>query len=280
MNYEIRELVPIVARLAEGWSSKQSTSITEEKAQQLMGAVIYCIREGEAAGQLSPARGNGVSAWEMYESGARRVEEKVKEALKLYNELMPDFSSFGNICLHDTVVRGLPEFFRWYDCRFDPQNTMLTLDYPVLLDVPEHTGIDKIYDFILCVRLEQTFLNGFPAEYVIKVLSEYDEQYKWMIDNLCEIVLMNVFCHILAESDPLTPDFDAEECRRLEKIVRETNPEDLRERLKHEVDGMVRNCYDNDRNLLEYLCKAADNLAARILKAQSAEKAEGVMVCE
>lgn len=267
MNYEIEELVPIVAKLAEGYSSKQSTSITEEKAQQLMGAVIYCIQEGEAAGQLSPVQGNGVSAWKMYESGVRRVEEKVKESLRLYNEMMLDFSSYGNACLYDAAVNGLPEFFKWYDCRFEPQNTILTLDYPVLLDVPEHTGIDKIYDFILCVRLEQKFLNRFPAEYVIKVLSKYDEQYKWMIDNLCEIVLMNVLCHILAGSDPLTPDFDAEECRRLEKIVRETNPEDLRERLKREVDGMVRNCYDNDRNLLEYLCKAADNLAVRIKRA-------------
>lgn len=41
MNYELEELVPIVARLAEGYTSKASTSITYDRAQQLMSAVLY-----------------------------------------------------------------------------------------------------------------------------------------------------------------------------------------------------------------------------------------------
>lgn len=37
MNYEIEELVPIVGKLAEKYTDNESTSITYEKAQQLMG---------------------------------------------------------------------------------------------------------------------------------------------------------------------------------------------------------------------------------------------------
>ena len=52
MNYELEELVPIVAKLAEGYTSKESTSITYDRAQQFMEAVLYSIHEGEKAGQL------------------------------------------------------------------------------------------------------------------------------------------------------------------------------------------------------------------------------------
>ena len=47
MNYKMEELVPIVAKLAEEYTAGESTSITYEKAQQLMEAVIYSIHEGE-----------------------------------------------------------------------------------------------------------------------------------------------------------------------------------------------------------------------------------------
>ena len=53
MKYEMEDLVPIVAKLAEGYTSKESTSITYERAQQLMEAVLYSIREAEKAGQFS-----------------------------------------------------------------------------------------------------------------------------------------------------------------------------------------------------------------------------------
>ena len=41
MNYEMEELVPIVGKLAEKYTSRESTSIPYEKAEQLMGAVLY-----------------------------------------------------------------------------------------------------------------------------------------------------------------------------------------------------------------------------------------------
>lgn len=53
MEYEIEELVPIVATLAEKYTSKESSSITYEKAQQLMEAVLYCIREAGQTEQYS-----------------------------------------------------------------------------------------------------------------------------------------------------------------------------------------------------------------------------------
>ena len=43
--YTMEELVPIVGRLAEKYCAGESSSVTYEKAEQLMGAVLYCIHE-------------------------------------------------------------------------------------------------------------------------------------------------------------------------------------------------------------------------------------------
>ena len=264
MKYEMEDLVPIVAKLAEGYTSKESTSITYERAQQLMEAVLYSIREAEKAGQFSLIQKDELSTERMYAIGVKCVEDKTKEALDLYNGIMTHFSSYGNQCLYDTVVKGLPEFFKWYDCRYDPQNTILTLDYPILMDISEQTGIDKIYDFLFCIQLEQIFLNKFPPEYVMEILSKYDKQYKLMIENLCEIVLMNVISHMLAGKEIFILDFEPEEYLKMQTLIQKENLSDLREKLKNAVKVLVREYYENDEKLMEYLYKTVDNIAVRM----------------
>lgn len=264
MKYEIEDLVPIVAKLAEGYTSKESSSISYDRAQQLMEAVLYSIREGEGEDQFSLAQKDELSPEKMYEIGAKRVEEKTKETLNLYNEMMAHFSSYENKCLDDTVVKGLPEFFKWYDCKYEPQNTILTLDYPVLIENPEHTGIDKICDYVLCIQLEQKFLNQFSSEYVIEILSKYNKHYRVMIENICEIVLMNVICHIVAGKKISILDFEPEEYLKLQALIQMETPSDLRDKLKNAINVLIREYYENDENLMEYLYKAVDNISVRM----------------
>ena len=255
-HYKMEELVPIVGKLAQRYTAGESTSVTYEKAEQLMGAVLYCIREAAyakrengsyetgsesgACGVNSDSGGNEgagekaadcddegcrmectepgghscekgqqkydilagqekLSAQQAYERGLACVEQKVRAALSLYNELMTAFDSYGNRCLYDTVVKGMPEFFKWYDMRFAPQDTILTLDYPVLKDLSGDAGVDRIFGFLECIRLEQRFLRRFPKEYVRKALKEYGGGHGDEAENLCGIVLEAAVKGLLGE---------------------------------------------------------------------------------
>ena len=40
MTYKMEELLPVVGKLAEKYTSFESTSVTYEKAEQLMGAAL------------------------------------------------------------------------------------------------------------------------------------------------------------------------------------------------------------------------------------------------
>ncbi len=201
MRYEMEDLVPVVGKLAEKYTAFESTSVTYEKAEQLMGAVLHCIHEAETGGmegeersggeerrQIPAASLEGLSPWEAYEQGLAWVKEKTRQALKLYNEILPDFDCYGSRCLHDTFVKELPEFFQRYDVRLEPQDTVVTLDYPVLLDLSGYTGIDKIYKFIVCIGQEQRALRSLPRKEVIRILTEHDRAYRNGVENIWEIV--------------------------------------------------------------------------------------------
>ena len=131
MHNEIEELLPVVAKLAERYTSKESSSVSYKTAEQLMGAVVYCINEvaGKSAEYMLQGRRAGAAS--SYEAGYRIVLEKTGRAKEIYHHIIEGFDDYGCKNYRETIVSGMPAFFTWYDPVFQPQDHILTLDYPV-----------------------------------------------------------------------------------------------------------------------------------------------------
>ena len=67
MDYTTEELVPIVGRLAQTWTGNDHTSISYERAQQLMEAVQYCLQVVSDFTGEDNLRVSGLSAEAAYE---------------------------------------------------------------------------------------------------------------------------------------------------------------------------------------------------------------------
>ena len=267
MDYEMEELVPIVGKLAEKYTSHESTSITYEKAEQLMGAVLYCIHELWESSGNAPSLNKKLSAQRAYEMGAAYVREKTGKALDLYNRILPEFCHYENKCLYDTFVKGIPEFFKWYDVQFEPQNTILTLGYPLLKDISEYTGIDKIFEFIKSIGLEQKFLKLFPAGYVINILSKDNRNWQESMDNICEIVFIHVIGHIILGKSLTVIELEEDDYSYMQKIFKQATLEDIKKQLTTALEIFIKNYYENDRELLNYLSGAISGIVVRLKNA-------------
>lgn len=267
MDYEMEELVPIVGKVAEKYTSHESTSITYEKAEQLMGAVLYCIHELWESSGNAPSLNKKLSAQRAYEMGAAYVRDKTGKALDLYNRILPEFCHYENKCLYDTFVKGIPEFFKWYDIQFEPQNTILTLDYPLLKDISEYTGIDKIFEFIKAIGLEQKFLKLFPAGYVINILSKDNRNWQESMDNICEIVFIHVIGHIILGKSLTVIELEEDDYSYMQKIFKQATLEDIKKQLTTALEIFIKNYYENDRELLNYLSGAISGIVVRLKNA-------------
>ena len=260
MNYTMEELVPIVGKLAEKYTAYESTSITYEKAEQLMEAVLYCIHELEQDGGNLAVSTDRISAQQAYETGLLCAESKVKKTLDLYNSIMTNFKHYGNKYLYRNFVLELPHFFQRYDTRFAPQNTILILDYPVLKDISEYTGIDKIYEYIRCIYLEQEFLGVFPSEYVTGVLSKYRDDMR----NLCESVLVDVIRHILLKRPLAESDWTKEDHMQIQAALMGTAVNEVKRELEKIIESFIQKYCTGDDELLEYLLGDIKNIAVQM----------------
>lgn len=279
MDYQMEELLPVVSALAQKYAGCESTSVTYEKAQSLMEAVLFCLNEYDNSFADSLVQRH-ISVREQYEKGAELLAEKVEDIRKTFNEISLQFDDFGVRCLYDTVQKGIPHFLRWYDIKFCPQNTILTLDYPLLADYGSLTGADAVYQYVRAIRTEQIFLGRFDRNYVRQVLERYNPEYRDMIENVCGIVLTNMIGHMMLRKPLNEMGFTDEEYLRLSEEFAGKSISDIESAVKELIGKLVSQFYgyDTDMDMLAYLCHEANNIAARIYTADQYGRLNRVFV--
>ena len=184
--YSMEDLIPVVGNLTEKFTAKESSSVTFERARQLMEAVIYCIAHLEVKDSISVST-EGLPAKDAYRLGYDAVMKKVSETQNKYCELMKFFDPYDNRNYRDTVVKALPGFFRYYDAKFAPTETIITMDYPVFGLDTSLEGIDMIRQYIDAIWEEQNYLMNFPRNGVISALRSFHPRYEREYINIKEI---------------------------------------------------------------------------------------------
>lgn len=244
-GYALEELFPIVADMAARYTSYESSSISYERAERLMEAVLYCINEYQQQSTTLPEI-QKLPAREAYLLGYEAVMEKVHRMKELYHGILEDFSSFKNVFLENVVLKEIPDFLRRYDAVYDPQNTWITFDYPILADISGLSGIDAVYEYVRCIALEQRFLRALEPDRAERLLCAHCPGYETIPENLCMILLQAVFEHSMEGQN-------ADEAR-----------DELDKRLRQTIREMIGQYYRGDGELESYLEMVVSDLAVRV----------------
>lgn len=281
-DFDMEELIPIVAELADMYTSKESTSIPYTAAQQLMGAVLYCLHENEDNLKIietSVLEPEGKSdAKLVYEQGYCLVLQKVKRTKLLYEDIIDNFNGYRNRSYIDTIVKGMPQFFLYYDARLNPQNHILTLDYPTIKSIDHICGIDAIYQYLSYVKLEQEFLRAFPENFISELLLHFHEDFEELFINLCSIVLRNTLGHMIIGNNIVNHGFDESEYCLISRFVIEAGRDKLEVKLLKLVAFLVKSVYHNNQMLLEYLKEDLKEFVPILLNAVEHERLHTVFV--
>ena len=262
MEYNMEELIPIFSKLAQDYTGFESTSISYERAQSLMEAVIYCLDEYHQVPSAIPETSH-ISTEEKYELGLCLVKEKAFKIRNIFNELCLSFQDFGVKCLCDTI-KSIPEFLKWYNAKFCPQENIITVDYPLLIDLSSLRGANKIYQYILFLQKEQQFLTMFHKNYVIHILEKYSADYENLMENICEIVLTNTIGHIAVQKPLGSLGFGDEDYLQCMQVFGDKTISEMENMISHFIEIVINQVDKGNKYLCEYLCQGTKNMAVRI----------------
>lgn len=266
MDYNEQELMEIVVTIAKEYTGYESTSVSYENAKRLMEGIIYSLNEYNVNSKSGLSDIN-ISLKEQYYAGQQLIIDKTVRANKIYNDISQYFDGYDVLCLSDTFQKGMPEFFKWYDARFFPQDTILTLDYPILLNLEKINGVDAIYKYLKAIEIEQNFLKKPGRNYVTDILKKANWDYKNMIENICEIVMLNLLGHVIIEKPIQELEFSQSDYDKIIKEFAEKDEKNSKEIIKVALNMVIKLVYDNDEKMLNYFENDMENMTVRIRNA-------------
>ena len=260
-DYQMEELIPIVAGLTQEYTSKQSTSVSYDRARQLMEAVIYCINLNEEGNQL--AKAEAMTAKEAYALGFEILLTKVKKAQHAYNEMIVNFEAYENENYYDTVTKAISVFFIYYDVKFAPQETIITMDYPTICPVNQLVGISAIEKYIDYISIEQAFLGALPKEFVIQTLTNYQASYRKQFYNICNIVLRHILKYMLI-GKKLGTVLTQEDYGKIKHIISLKNKTELKAIFSDFLEKLVCEKYNNNLRMFDYLKRDIEDFVVEV----------------
>lgn len=291
-EYEMEELFPILEKLSKKYTSNESSSITYETAQVLMGAILFCINEyyqteclaynskkkysgnvTETVEEKTSIKNYGkvIDVQKAYQMGYEAVIEKVKAAYQIYEEILDLWDDYGCRSCSDTILKGMPQFFLKYDPQFNPQNHILTLDYCVLGKLDGFEGINLIYEYLICIKKEWTFLRLFESEKIRNLLLNGMQDYKTLfLGNIVEEVLIVAIGCIIAEKSIELLELDRNDIIKIKDFFEEDNL------YLSKLFGLIKQVFnqceikkllndaENKEDMIEYFSSLCNDYAVRI----------------
>lgn len=263
MDYKPQELLTLVTKLSEKYTSKESSSVTYDTARMLMEAVVYCMEDGLGTNG-SQLIGKELPNCEIvYQQGYAAIVEKTYKAREVYERIIEKFDDYGCHNYKETIIDGIPQFFLHYDAKFAPQDHILTLDYPMLGMKFDKCGIHLILEYLKGIEQEQNFLGAFSSEEVSglleRIMPEYRETY---MGNICEPVLLNAIGCVIAGQPVNHLNIRANGYQEIKDYFRDDSREKMQQKINAIIALILRKLHKADST--GYFQRAADGYALRI----------------
>lgn len=263
MDYKPEELLALITKLSEKYTSKESSSVTYDTARMLMEAVVYCIEDGLGTNGSQLAGKDLPNCETVYQQGYAAIVEQTHKAREVYERIIAKFDDYGCQNYKETIIDGIPQFFLHYDAKFAPQDHILTLDYPTLRMKYDKCGIRLILEYLKGIEQEQDFLCAFSPEGVNGLLERIMPGYSaTYMGNICEPVLLNAIGCVIAEQPVNHLNLRADDYQEIKDYFCDDSREKMQQKISAIIGLILRKLHKADST--GYFQRAADGYALRI----------------
>lgn len=283
---EQKQLLEIMTWLTKKYTSNESSSVTYETANMLMEAILYCIDENDHNSSTDNSSTDNTihsivtsdsvtNLRETYDNGYQLILRKVKNTKDIYDKISANFHDYHCKNYHDTILEGFPAFFLRYDARFQPQNHLLTLDYPIAcpdsLDIhPNHTlcGIDLLSPYLRAIQIEADFLSAFPDTSIEALLERIMPDYRTLyFDNICNCVLLTAIGCLIAENNISLLKMSPIDCEKVYTAFCIDNLQTAKLKVHTLITTLFHHIFPDYPEMLNYFLHLSNSYAVRILNA-------------
>lgn len=130
---------------------------------------------------------------ELFQVGRKKIDRMLNIIRLVYIKVKETKLNIPNDTYQDTIIGGIQGFLKIYNPDFKAQDMKITADYPVYNNlIGKLVGVEFIKEYLNSIYLENLFCKKFSEEKIQYLLYGYSHDYKELIINIFEIVLLEV----------------------------------------------------------------------------------------
>lgn len=264
-NENMIELSILLQKIAIKYTMKESSSISIEKAQQLMFSIIYSINIflEEQNKNLSLVT-NKTDAEFLYNNGLKVIRKKVNKAKDIYDKIKQNIYEVDNFSYNETIYDGINNFFINYDICYASHETPGMIDYQLFIPVEKLTGIKYILSYIKKLYIENEFCRNYDLEKVDILLKSYSKDYSVLLINIFEFVLTNSIANVILEKDFKQLDITISDKNKLYLIFRNLSVFEIEKLCLSSLNIILKEFNIKNKETIDYLIKSVSIIAQNI----------------
>lgn len=188
------QLLQLLDEKVYRYNGIESSSIRKEIMEEISDSNLYTIgvylktfRKPDDA--LNFIKTNRIES--AYQEGKKCINKILNVIRIMYIKVKQNKLDIQNYTYNDTIIAGIQGFLKIYDPNFRAQDMKITADYPLYNNlIGKLEGVEFIKEYLNSIYLENEFCNKFSTEKIKYLLSSYAYDYKDLIINIFEIVLI------------------------------------------------------------------------------------------
>lgn len=225
VKIELMELLEIKIKQFSGGNS----SVSKERGQALMDANIYLIglylKQFETIKSIEYLKKYAIK--DIYNQGSKLIKQLLHYSKLEVEKFEKELVKIDLYVYQDTLYKGLPLFFKSYNFDYNPQDAVLTFDYPTYQHLTNKQGIERFLEYFKFVQLENSFNQLFSTDLISEMLFYYHRDYQNLIFNITNLLLKQLLLKQMIKGSFLYLYLTKDELDRVIKCFNNNNIESL-----------------------------------------------------
>lgn len=183
---KINEVFLIIKERIFIFNNYKSSVISEDKFKSISNSVLFVL--GFAFDNNFESTKNLIlnnSMSELFAFGEKSILNFINKTKFFYYTIFcKNKLDISNYFYNSTLNDGIKGFFKFY-YKFDALNKVITFDYMPFKFKSNSEGVSFVWEYLMCLDIENRFCRDITNEFILSVLSNYKDE----CINIFEIVL-------------------------------------------------------------------------------------------
>ena len=265
------QILQLLGEKVYKYTGNDSTSIRKEVMDDILNSNSYTIsiylktfRNPDEAIKMIKEKGLKIA----YQEGRKKIDKMLNIIRVMYIKVKQNKLNIPNNTYNDTLIGGIKGFLKIYDPDFKAQDMKITADYPLYNNlIGKLEGVEFIKEYLSSIYLENVFGKKFSEEKINYLLYGYSHDYKDLIINIFEIVLLEAIGCKLVKRDIQDLTISTDELNEIYVMFKGKEKIEIKQMINNVYQEISNDLLLDNEQLQKYIEKNLDYIVEIITNA-------------